>query len=43
MTHAASYGLLKSTSGTMSDVLADTQNRMNAAEEGNEQNAADAQ
>jgi membrane protein required for colicin V production len=42
MTGAASYGLLKSTSGTMSDLVEAQQNAMDAAEERNEQNAADA-
>jgi membrane protein required for colicin V production len=42
MTNAASYGLLKSTSGTVAGYLNDNQNAMNAAEE-NGQNAADAQ
>lgn len=40
MTHAASYGLLKSTSGTVSEFVADQQNAMDAAEEGNTANAA---
>lgn len=41
MTNAASYGLLKSTSGTMSEYLADGQNAMDAAEDRNAQNTAD--
>jgi membrane protein required for colicin V production len=40
MTNAASYGLLKATSGTVSGYIADSQNAMNAAEEGNGLNAA---
>ena len=40
MTNAASYGLLKATSGTVSEYIADSQNSMNAAEARNEQNAA---
>ena len=39
MTHAASYGLLKSTSGTVSEFVADQQNNMDAAEEANAANA----
>lgn len=42
MTGAASYGLLKSTSGTMSDLVEAQQNAMDAAEDRNELNAADA-
>jgi membrane protein required for colicin V production len=41
MTHAASYGLLKSTSGTVSEAWASGQNAMNAAEERNAQGTAD--
>jgi membrane protein required for colicin V production len=40
MTNAASYGLLKSTSGTMSDLVVAQQNAMDAAEQSNEANAA---
>ena len=40
MTGAATYGLLKSTSGTVSEFVADQQNAMNEAEA---QNAATAQ
>ncbi len=40
MTGAASYGLLKATSGTMSDLVEAQQNAMDAAEAGNELNAA---
>jgi membrane protein required for colicin V production len=43
MTNAATYGLLKSTSGTMSEYIADSQNSMDSAEQGNAQNAANAQ
>lgn len=43
MTNAASYGLLKSTSGTVSEYIADGQNAMNAAEQANGQNAANSQ
>jgi uncharacterized membrane protein required for colicin V production len=43
MTNAASYGLLKSTSGTMSDLVVAQQNAMDAAEQANAQNAANAQ
>jgi membrane protein required for colicin V production len=43
MTNAATYGLLKSTSGTMTEFVADQQNAMNAAEERNAQNAANGQ
>jgi membrane protein required for colicin V production len=42
MTKATTYGLLKSTSGTVAGYLNDNQNAMNAAEE-NGQNAADSQ
>jgi membrane protein required for colicin V production len=41
MTNAASYGLLKSTSGTMSDLVEAQQNAMDAAEDRNAQNAAE--
>ena len=40
MTNAASYGLLKATSGTVSEFVADQQNAMNEAEQANGQNAA---
>ena len=43
MTGAATYGLLKATSGTVSEFVADQQNAMNAAEQDNAQNAATAQ
>ncbi len=43
MTGAASYNLLKATSGTVSEFVADQQNAMNAAEEAQAQNAANAQ
>ncbi|HYD12129.1 MAG TPA: CvpA family protein [Allosphingosinicella sp.] len=43
MTNAATYGLLKATSGTVSGFVADQQNAMNAAEEGNAQNATNRQ
>lgn len=43
MTNAATYGLLKATSGTVSGFVADQQNSMNAAEERNDLNAATAQ
>jgi hypothetical protein len=43
MTNAASYGLLKSTSGTMSDLVVAQQNAMDAAEDRNAQNTADTQ
>lgn len=43
MTNAATYGLLKATSGTVSGFVADQQNAMNAAEQTNELNAANAQ
>jgi membrane protein required for colicin V production len=43
MTKAATYGLLKSTSGTMSDLVEAQQNTMDAAEQANAQNAANAQ
>ena len=43
MTGAASYGLLKSTSGTMTGLVEAQQNAMNEAEEQNAQNAANAQ
>ena len=43
MTNAASYGLLKATSGTVSGFVADQQNAMNTAEERNELNPANAQ
>ena len=43
MTNAATYGLLKATSGTVSGFVADQQNAMNAAEQANGQNAAAAQ
>jgi membrane protein required for colicin V production len=39
MTNAATYGLLKSTSGTVSGFVADQQNAMDAAEEANAANA----
>lgn len=42
MTNAATYGLLKSTSGTVSDAISSSQNAMDAAEAENAQNAADA-
>ena len=41
MTNAASYGLLKSTSGTMSDLVVAQQNAMDAAEDRNAQDSAD--
>jgi len=41
MTNAASYGLLKSTSGTVSDLVVAQQNAMDAAEDRNAQNNAD--
>jgi membrane protein required for colicin V production len=41
MSHAASYGLLKSTSGTMSDLVEAQQNAMDASEDRNAQNTAD--
>jgi membrane protein required for colicin V production len=41
MTNAASYGLLKSTSGTMSEYLADRQNAMDTAEDRNAQTDAE--
>jgi membrane protein required for colicin V production len=40
MTNAATYGLLKSTSGTMSDLVAAQQNSMDAAEQANGTGAA---
>ena len=40
MTNAATYGLLKATSGTVSEFVASGQNAMDAAEQANEQNAA---
>ena len=43
MTNAVSYGLLKSTSGTMSDLVVAQQNAMDAAEDRNAQNIADTQ
>ena len=43
MTNAATYGLLKATSGTVSEFVADQQNAMNAAEQTNESNAANTQ
>ena len=43
MTNAATYGLLKATSGTVSGFVADQQNAMNTAEERNELNPANAQ
>ena len=43
MTNAATYGLLKATSGTVSEFVADQQNAMNAAEQTNESNAANSQ
>ena len=43
MTNAATYGLLKATSGTVSGFVADQQNAMDAAEESNAQNAANPQ
>ena len=39
MTNAATYGLLKSTSGTVSEFVADQQNAMDSAEEANAANA----
>jgi membrane protein required for colicin V production len=42
MTNAATYGLLKSTSGTVSDLVEAQQNAMDAAEDRNAQNAAEA-
>lgn len=41
MTNAASYGLLKSTSGTVSDLVEAQQNAMDAAEDRNSLNSAD--
>ena len=41
MTNAATYGLLKSTSGTVSDLVEAQQNAMDAAEDRNAQDAAD--
>jgi membrane protein required for colicin V production len=41
MTNAATYSLLKSTSGTMSDLVEAQQNAMDAAEDRNAQNAAE--
>lgn len=43
MTNAASYGLLKATSGTVSEFVADQQNAMNVEEERNGLNAANPQ
>ncbi len=43
MTNAASYRLLKATSGTVSEFVADQQNNMDSAEEQNASNAANAQ
>ena len=43
MTNAASYGLLKATSGTVSEFVASGQNAMDAAEQANGQNAANTQ
>lgn len=40
MTNAATYGLLKSTSGTMSELVVAQQNAMDAAEQANQVNAA---
>jgi membrane protein required for colicin V production len=41
MTHAASYGLLKSTSGTLDQLRQQQQNAMDAAEDGNSADTAD--
>ena len=41
MTNAASYGLLKSTSGTVSDLVEAQQNAMDAAEDRNTQSSAE--
>jgi len=43
MTNAATYGLLKATSGTVSEFVADQQNAMNAAEQRNDLNTANSQ
>ena len=43
MTNAATYGLLKSTSGTMSDLVEAQQNAMNEAEQANGSEAANRQ